>query len=61
MDKEEVKRVLAPYCPPLSPSQVEAIAEEIAKATSQPAAATTSIPESEAPAKAVSKKTSRKS
>jgi len=29
MDETEVKRVLAPYCPPLGQSQVEAIASKI--------------------------------
>jgi len=49
VDKDEVKRILAPYCPPLSTSQVEAIAEEISKASLKPdVAVTRSIPE-EAP------------
>jgi len=31
MDKDVVKRVLAPYCPPLSPSQVDSIASKVAE------------------------------
>lgn len=31
MDKNVVKRILAPYCPPLGLSQVEDIASEIIK------------------------------
>jgi hypothetical protein len=31
MDKDIVKRVLAPYCPPLSLSQVDTIASKVAE------------------------------
>jgi len=31
VDKHKVKAILAPYSPPLSPSQVDAIATEIAE------------------------------
>jgi hypothetical protein len=31
MDKDVVKRVLAPYCPPLSLSQVDNIASKVAE------------------------------
>ena len=31
MDETDVKRVLAPYCPPLGQSQIEAIASKIVK------------------------------
>jgi len=48
VDKDEVKRILAPYCPPLSTSQVEAIAEEISTSLKPDVAVTRSIPE-EAP------------
>jgi len=60
VDKEEVKRILAPYCPPLTLSQTEAIAEEIVKASKKPVAVTTGMPEPEAPAKPVHAKASRK-
>ena len=35
MNKSKVQSVLAPYCPPLSLSQVEAIATEIAEASAK--------------------------
>lgn len=61
MDREQVKGILAPYCPPLSPSQVEVIAEEIAKYSEKPAAVTTSTPEPDVAPKPVHSKPSRKS
>ena len=58
MDKSKVKSILAPYCPPLAPSQVEAIAEEIVLASIEEKAAkvTAEVP---APAKKSSKSKSR--
>jgi len=35
VDKHKVKAILAPYSPPLSPSQVDAIATEIAKVSAE--------------------------
>jgi len=37
MDKSKVVSILAPYCPPLAPSQVEAIATEIVSASTEEA------------------------
>jgi len=35
VDKHRVKAILAPYCPPLSASQLEAIATEIAEISAE--------------------------
>jgi len=37
VDKTKVKVILAPYSPPLSPSQVEAIATELVKLSAEEA------------------------
>ena len=37
MDETKVKVILAPYSPPLSPSQVDAIATEIVKLSAEEA------------------------
>ena len=44
MDKSKVVRILAPYSPPLSLSQVEAIAEEIVSVSIEEKAAEASTP-----------------
>jgi hypothetical protein len=55
MDKSKVVSILAPYSPPLAPSQVETIAEEIVLASTEEATKVTA----EAPKPA--RKKSRKS
>jgi hypothetical protein len=56
MDEVSVRRILAPYCPPLSPSQVNSIVKEIAFASGKELAAV----KPKAPKKRSSKSKSQK-
>ena len=51
MDKDKVRGVLVPYSPPLSPTQVEAIAEEIAKVSAEEISDLMKTPEAPKPAR----------
>jgi len=50
VDKSKVKSILAPYSPPLAPSQVEAIATEIEKASAEEISNLTKTAEAPKPA-----------
>jgi len=45
MDKSRIVSILAPYSPPLGPSQVDAIATEIARVSAEEISELTKTPE----------------
>jgi len=51
VDKQKVKAILAPYSPPLSPSQVDAIAAEIASLSAEEISDLLKTPEEPKPAR----------
>lgn len=61
MDETAVKRVLAPFCPPLGHSQVEAIASKIAELSTSELEATSKASASAAKVAARRRKRSSKS
>ena len=56
MDEVSVRRILAPYCPPLSPSQVNSVVKEIVSVSGNELAAA----KHKAPKKRSSKSKSQK-
>ena len=56
MDKSKVVSILAPYSPPLAPSQVDAIATEIAKASAEEISNLMKTPEAPKPARKKTRK-----
>jgi len=56
MDEVSVRRILAPYCPPLSPSQVNSIVKEFVSVSGKELAAV----KTKAPKKRSSKSKSQK-
>jgi len=56
LDKTKVKVILAPYSPPLSPSQVDAIAAEIVRVSAEEISDLLKTPEAPKPARKKSRK-----
>lgn len=56
MDKSKVLSILAPYSPPLAPSQVDAIATEIAKVSAEEITDLLKTPEAPKPARKKSRR-----